>query len=66
LIGRTRKTITPDMVEKDVAIDTAVEVKTPRGRVSKDQLTFIDAVNNAGGIGGIAKSAEDAVKLLNK
>lgn len=65
LIGWTKKTITPDMVGKDVAIFTAIEVKTARGRVSKEQLTFINAVNNAGGIGGIAKSAEDAVELLS-
>ena len=42
----------------------AVEVKTPTGRVSKEQQTFIDAVKRAGGIAGVARSVEDALELL--
>lgn len=42
----------------------AVEVKTQRGRVSKEQLAFIDAINKAGGIAGIARSPADALALL--
>ena len=42
----------------------AVEVKTSKGRATKEQLRFIEAVNNAGGIAGIARSVEDALKLI--
>lgn len=42
----------------------AIEVKTARGRVSKEQQTFIDAVNKAGGIAGVARSVEDALELI--
>lgn len=42
----------------------AVEVKTPQGRPTKEQLAFIHAVNNAGGIAGIARSPEEALALL--
>lgn len=42
----------------------AVEVKTKTGRASKEQLKFIDAVNNAGGIAGIARSPEEALQLI--
>jgi len=42
----------------------AVEVKTSKGRATKEQLRFIEAVNNAGGISGIARSVEDALKLI--
>jgi hypothetical protein len=42
----------------------AVEIKTSKGRATKEQLRFIEAVNNAGGIAGIARSAEDALKLI--
>lgn len=66
LIGWTRKTITPDMIGKDIAVFTAIEVKTKIGRTTKDQVNFINAVNKAGGIAGVAKNAEDAVGLLNK
>jgi hypothetical protein len=46
------------------AIFLAVEVKTPRGRVSKEQQAFIDAVNKAGGIAGVCRSVEDFVELI--
>ena len=42
----------------------AIEIKTSKGRATKEQLRFIEAVNNAGGIAGIARSVEDALKLI--
>ena len=42
----------------------AIEIKTSKGRPTKEQLRFIEAVNNAGGIAGIARSVEDALKLI--
>ena len=44
----------------------AVEVKTARGRVSPEQQRFIDAVNKAGGIAGVARSVQDALSLLSE
>lgn len=43
---------------------TAVEVKTLTGRPTEMQTNFINMVNNSGGIGFIARSAEDAEKKL--
>lgn len=42
----------------------AIEVKTPKGRATKHQMNFLNAVNAAGGIGFIAKSPEDVKKHL--
>lgn len=42
----------------------AIEVKTKTGRPTKDQLRFIEAVNRAGGIAGIARSVDDALQLI--
>jgi len=42
----------------------AIEIKTSKGRATKEQLRFFEAVNNAGGIAGIARSVEDALKLI--
>jgi len=42
----------------------AVEVKTPEGRPTKEQLNFINAVKAAGGIAGIARSPREALELL--
>mgnify|MGYP002377673177 CR=1 FL=1 len=41
----------------------AVEVKTKTGRIRPEQLTFIAAVQKAGGRAGVARSVEDALKI---
>lgn len=64
IIGITPVTITPDMVGQTVGVFTAQEVKTPKGRPTKEQLRFIEAVRNAGGIAGIARSPEEALDLI--
>jgi len=65
LIGLHSITITPDMVGKRLAVFTAIEVKTSTGRVSEQQQRFIAMVRNYGGIAGIARSVDDAAKLLH-
>ena len=42
----------------------AIEVKTPTGRPTPEQLRFIDNVRAAGGIAGIARSVQDALDLV--
>ena len=42
----------------------AIECKTPRGRLREDQKLFIDAILKSNGIAGVARSAEDALKIL--
>jgi hypothetical protein len=65
LIGLTAVTITPDMVGQRLAVFTAIEVKTPTGRISEQQQRFIAMVKGFGGIAGIARSVDDAAKLLH-
>lgn len=68
LIGWKSVTITPDMVGQRVAVFTAIEVKPP-GPIRGDkkrleaQCNFIQAVQKAGGIAGIAQSETDALKI---
>lgn len=64
LIGWTPIQVTQDMVGKTVAIFTAVEVKTPKGKVTDAQQNFIDQVNKAGGRAGVVRSPDDAQLLL--
>lgn len=45
-----------------IARFTAIEVKTVGTRVSDEQAAFINAVNDAGGLGVIAYSVEDAIR----
>jgi len=65
LIGITSKTITLADVGKQVAVFTALEIKTSTGKVSPQQSAFIDMVNKSGGIGAIVRSVDDAKKVLN-
>jgi len=64
LIGFTTKTITPEMVGQQVAIFTAIEVKTPTGKVSEQQTKFLSMVKKFGGIGAVVRSVDDAVAVL--
>ena len=64
LIGWTPTEITPEMVGRKLAIFTAVEIKSKGGKASPEQINFIQQVVKAGGIAGIAYTAEEAVNLI--
>ena len=64
LIGWTTRTITADMVGQQVAVFTSIEVKTTTGRLRPEQKLWLAAVENAGGIAGVARSVADAEALL--
>jgi hypothetical protein len=66
LIGWTTRTITPDMVGQRVAVFTSIEVKAPAGRVSPEQRQWMEAVQAAGGIAGVARSVEDALRIVTE
>lgn len=42
----------------------AIEVKTSKGRPSKEQKHFIEQVKQAGGLAGIARSVEQARNII--
>lgn len=64
LIGWTPIEITPDMVGQTVAVYTAVETKTLRGRVRDAQVKFIEAVKKSGGKAGVARTDDDLDNIL--
>lgn len=49
-----------------VAQFVSIEVKTGTGRVSPEQERWLTHVNYFGGLAGIARSVEDAKKLLTR
>lgn len=63
LIGWRTVTITPDMVGQQVAVFTSIEVKSATGRLRPEQRQWLEAVQAAGGIAGVARSVEDAARL---
>jgi len=66
LIGWTTRTVTQDMVGTQVAVFTSIEVKTATGRLRPEQQQWLDAVQAAGGIAGVARSVADAQQLLTR
>jgi hypothetical protein len=64
LIGYRSITITPDMVGQQVAVFASIEVKTLTGRIRPEQQQWLDTIQAAGGIAGVARSVEDAKALL--
>ena len=66
LIGWTTRTVTQDMVGTQVAVFTSIEVKTPTGRLRPEQRQWLDAVQAAGGVAGVARSVADAQQLLTR
>ena len=42
-----------------------IEVKTPTGKPSQEQLKFLDTMRKNGAIAGICRSIGDAINLIN-
>lgn len=66
LIGWRSVVITPDMVGKPIAIFTALEVKTLNrtSRATPEQIQFLAAVHDAGGIARIVRCQADAMAAV--
>ena len=64
LIGYRRVTVTAEMVGQEFPVFAAIEVKTARGRATKEQERFIEHIRNAGGIAGVARSVDEAKSIL--
>ena len=72
LIGFKKVRITPDMVGKDVAVITVIEVKKEAWNPDKKfdkretaQSNFITWIKNNGGLGGFVNCAEKLEYILN-
>lgn len=64
LFGLVPVTIGPEHVGQTFARFVAVEVKNQSGRLSDRQRAFLDAVAREGGLAGVARSPEDALKII--
>ena len=60
LIGMTPYVVKPEDVGRTIAVFTALEVKTAKGAIRKEQAPFLRMVNANGGLGAIVRSPEDA------
>ena len=64
LLGWRQVVITPDMVGTTIAQFTAIEVKQPGKQLTDLQVRFGRMVTAAGGIFGVAHSAEEAESII--
>jgi hypothetical protein len=64
LIGLTPRVITADMLGRQVAIFTAIEVKTAKGKLRPEQKAFLSMVKKAGGIAIVARDVDEAIKKI--
>lgn len=69
LIGWKSVVITPSMVGKRAAVFLAIEVKKPGGRTDPKRLAkqraFVEAVQHAGGLAGMAESIQEANRIVD-
>lgn len=67
LCGWTEVEVTQEMVGSVVPVFTAIETKRSKGgETSDDQINFIEQVRKAGGIAGVANSADAALKIFRE
>ncbi len=65
LVGFRTVEVTPDMVGQKLAVFTSIEVKTPRGKLTTYQKNWLQCLENAGAICGVARSVDDAVHIVS-
>jgi len=64
LVGWVPRFITADDVGATIAQYVGIEIKAGADRLRDGQPEFIDAVNRSGGRAGVARSVEDAVRIV--
>jgi len=62
LIGWKTITVTTEMVGTKIAVFVGCEVKNASGRATKEQIAFINVLNESGGRGFIARNSDEALK----
>lgn len=64
LIGIRKVVITPEMVGRTMGQFVALEIKYGRTRPTRKQELFMAMVQRFGGLTGVARSEEDAIKII--
>ena len=65
LIGIKQITITPDMVGSTIGQFVSIEVKTPTGRLTPLQRSWLEMVSKFGGLAAVVRSVRDAEDFLD-
>lgn len=65
IVGVTTVTVTPQMVGRKIGVFTCIEVKKPGEKPKKHQENFLAQMRSRGAIAGVARSPEEAVRIIN-
>ncbi len=65
LIGWVTREVQPEDIGTKIAQFLSIEVKSKTGKPRPDQIAWQDAVKQAGGLSGIARSVEDAQEIIS-
>lgn len=58
--------VTPAMVGQQIAAACFLEVKTKKRKPTQEQLNFLEQMNRLGGKGGVVRSVEEAIQILQR
>lgn len=64
VIGAVPLTVTREHIGRRIAVFSTIEVKTKTGRVEPEQTNFLDVMSGLGCMSGIARSPEDAIRIV--
>ena len=64
LVGFKTIKLTPEMIGQEVAQFVSIEIKTERGKLTEVQENWLQKVKSSGGIVGVARSIQDALKIV--
>jgi len=64
LVGFKTIKITPEMIGQEIAQFVSIEIKTERGKLTEVQENWLQKVHDSGGIVGVARSIQDALKIV--
>ena len=64
LIGIKPVIIREEMIGETIGQFAFIEVKTEHGRLSQEQKLMLALLKTQGGIGGVARSVDEALKLI--
>ena len=64
LIGWKTIEIRDEHLGQQLAVFVALEIKTDKGKLSAEQLNFLNSVHRAGGIANVCRSTSEALDTL--
>ena len=64
LIGLRQLRIEEQHLGLELGVFCALEIKAAGGRLTAEQLQFLEVIRNRGGLAGVARSVEEARQIL--